>query len=103
MLLHPLFGKGSENSGDALVADAIRNLIYIWNSKIAKKASGEPEKDRDGEYVKKYKCIPSDSILATVPEQSPTMHNFPAFVFFGRDENFHSVYALLIIGHMNKY
>lgn len=47
-----------------MVADATMNLTDIWNSIIAKKAT-------EGEYVKKYKCIPSDSLWAT--EQSPTM------------------------------
>lgn len=47
MLLPPLSGKGSGNSGGAVVADAIRSLIYISKGKIAKKGSGESEKDKD--------------------------------------------------------
>lgn len=56
--------KDSENSGVAMVADATMNLTDIWSSIIAKKAT-------EGEYAKKYECVPSDSLWAT--EQSPTM------------------------------
>lgn len=49
--------KGSENSVVAVVADAIRSLISIWNSKIAKNATGEPEEERDTESMSRNENV----------------------------------------------